>query len=107
VTGPVEEHLAAISSHLYRFISLLFDLLNFDVLIFRFSSTAILSSNIRISFAVKLHFLFLFSFAKLAIVAGVSDRWLQKTGSKCTKSIMAQEVGCNWILIAVNKSVSN
>jgi len=31
-----------------------------------------------------------------AIVAGVVDRWLQKTGSKYTDSIMGQEVGLNW-----------
>jgi len=51
VTGPAEEHLAAISSYLNRVISLLIESLNFEVKFFRFSSTAILSSN-RISFAV-------------------------------------------------------
>jgi len=46
------------------------------------------SVYIRISFAVKLHFLFLFSDA---IVAGVVDRWLQKTWSNFTTSIKGHE----------------
>jgi len=61
------------------------------------------SSNINNSFEVKLHFLFLFSDA---IVAGVVDRWLQKTGSKYIESIMGQEVGLNWKLIGVNSQLA-
>ena len=102
MTGPAKEHFAAISSHFNLFCSLLNESSNFDVFFYCFLKWPYSLLILFFSFEVKLHFLFLFADA---IVAGVVDRWLQKTESKYTERIMGQEFGLNWKLIGVNNQL--